>query len=97
MKFNKYQCPLSCTDCGKVNVFNVLESVKPPYFHQISLCFFKCFCKTICSTEKILDMCGPLVYEKLGLVKIEIIIYIFPNYPIKFHIFYTIVGDIFKT
>ncbi|XP_060829948.1 uncharacterized protein LOC132914661 [Bombus pascuorum] len=66
MKFNKYQCPLSCTDCGKVNVFNVLESVKPPYFHQISLCFFKCFCKTICSTEKILDMRGSLVYEKLG-------------------------------
>ncbi|XP_050492623.1 leucine-rich repeat-containing protein 34-like isoform X3 [Bombus huntii] len=66
MKFNKYQCPLSCTDCGKVNVFNVLESVKPPYFHQISLCFFKCFCKTICSTEKILNMRGPLVYEKLG-------------------------------
>ncbi|KAK9305719.1 hypothetical protein QLX08_003462 [Tetragonisca angustula] len=67
MKFNNYQCSSSCTGCEKINVLNVLENVKPPYAHQrLSQCFFKCFCKTICSTEKRLDMCGPVIYKKIG-------------------------------
>ncbi|CAL7942400.1 unnamed protein product [Xylocopa violacea] len=67
MTFNKYQCPSSCIDCKKINLINELQNVKSPYVHDIfNHHFFKCFCHTICSTEKLLDMRGSVVYEKIG-------------------------------
>lgn len=72
-KFNKHQYSSACmcTSCEKVNLLNMLQNVKPFYIHETVLgqCFFKCFYKEICNTEKKLDMCGHVINKKIGSVK----------------------------
>ncbi|XP_076684644.1 uncharacterized protein LOC143377350 isoform X2 [Andrena cerasifolii] len=67
MKFNEHQCPSLCSqNCNDRALDNAIKNIKPPYYHHnLSQKFFKCFCESIRTATKRLNMERSVVYEKL--------------------------------